>query len=683
MESEHIYNPRHLLGKDGYFEQNDLFQYWNPKGETEYPVTHTLLIKPEAGYLADFNDFSSDLHNDITALLNTDAAGIALIGGAGTGKTHLLSSLAGYWISQHIYKPGEVLVITFTNTEIPELSEGILKVAKEKSAGVEVTGIEGFCLKLLSMVYGYTPRIFDSNDRKNFITLIFPFLSDTQRELLFSFIQSPGMEIPPDTDEDFNHLRDSYFHSLHNIGACDLGVLTAQTSNFIANHPGLLLSVRQKYRCILIDDLHFMDKNQYDLISQVIMHTIFLETDPGKTQRIVVSMDPLRRVRETQQQQICHDFLSNYIEHSYFLHTSWRVPGRILNGMSRLFRKDPLNKKKIPTACKKQGTHILLFKAKNPGEEADFITRTIHSYVNKKHSHQSDEYSWKDFGIFTRDMNILTTIIDALKAEGIPFSIYDKHALLEKQPFHIVYSFFHFLLSEKDVTAFVDILLNFLSGFSLLHIQSIFFAGNRKNESVTELVKRLYTEHVLSDAQYKEIVAFQKVCKEIKATVSDSGIISGVTQLCTHYKVLEEAFNRHSNEKQLLLKAALSAKKDIRKFLADRIYFHIDLKNEEINDKVQIASFHYVKDLSPSILFCPGMEEGNCPLFSGSPDMELEKGLFYSAMTRAQERVYLSCTTERSGEKMRISSFISEMGPHVKDIITETIDAKFEQGSLF
>jgi DNA helicase-2/ATP-dependent DNA helicase PcrA len=686
MREESLSHPRIESNGKGYFIQNDLFQYWTPGTEIDnrnlYPASGVTETKYISQSYDIFCDLSLEFHEQELRLLHTDDVGIALVGGAGTGKTHALASLAGHWIRKGIFKADEILVITFTNSETRKIALGILEITGQKGTGVEVTGIDGFCFKLLCAVYGMTPRIFTENDRKHFIDLIFPFLSEENASLLCSFIDSNKMNKNIEPEEDFSHLRDTYIHSLMHIKVCDQRALAVQAAQAVTGNPGILFNIQQKYRCILIDDLQRMDKHQYDLLSRVIIHNIFIETDPGRIQKIVVSVDPLQREKRTYGNSVCETFLSDYVRRRFFLTKSWRVPGRILSSVSRLYGKERAKKKKVPKTHKKRGTHILLYRAKNPVEEAVFIKDTILSLVKKKKASPLNEYSWKDFGIFSREKEDLKEVAASLMQAHIPFTMHDGQSFTDVKPFHLINSFFHFILSERDVAAFADILLNLFSKFSAGEVKSIFLAGNRKDEPLPGLILRLYDEHILSDSQYAEISRLFTIRKKVKRIVYESGIIAGITTFCSGFPELDLLLLNFPEEKQLYLEYAHSCGHDIKKFLTEQMLNRGNHHNMQSDNKVQLSPFHCAKGFELPVLFIPGMEEGNCPLYNQSPDTEI--GLFYSAITRVKERVYLSYAKTKSGEKREISSFIREMGSHVKEIDPAPVTMKqFEQGVLF
>lgn len=688
MEKEQIVHPRTEREEKGYFVQNNLFDYWTPGTGTDYQDSYTKLFTPGAGYIPQNYDFFPDLslefHEEELRLLHADNAGIALVGGAGTGKTYALSSLAGYWIREGIFHADEVLVITFTDSESRELALRILKTAGQSGSGVEVTGIDEFCFKLLCMVYGTTPRIFDIHDRKHFIDLIFPFLSNKAAEMLCSFIALKEIEGSRDPEEDFPHLRDTYLDSLNNIKVCDRGVLAVQAALALTNNPGTLFSVRQKYKCIMIDDLQRMDTYQYDLLSRFVMQNIIIETNPGRIQKIVVSVDPLQKDGYTVRKHICEMFLSDYVRRRFFLNKSWRIPGRILSSVSRLYGKEKRKKKKVPKTHKKRGAHILLYRAKDPGEEAAFIVDTILSLVKKKKGHTSGECSWKDFGIFSRQTEDFKEITAFLARAHIPFILHNRHSITEAKPFHQINSLLYFILSERDVAAFADILLNLFNDFSIGEVKNIFLAGNRKDEPLSGLVQRLYNEQILSDSQYTGIIRLFRINKKIRKQVFESGITAGIALLCSEFPGLEVLLINVPEKRRLYLEWADSCGMDIKKFLTGQQFLYTGNHGKQQLNRVHLSLFHYTKGLELPVLFIPGMEEGNCPLYNTSPDIETETGLFYSAITRAKERVYLSFAESRSGEKKEVSSFIREMGSHVKEIDPAPVSGEpFEQRALF
>ena len=86
------------------------------------------------------------------------------------------------------------------------------------------------------------------------------------------------------------------------------------------------------------------------------------------------------------------------------------------------------------------------------------------------------------------------------------------------------------------------------------------------------------------------------------------------------------------------------------------------------NDRVSLMTAHTAKGLEFPVVFLVGMEEGLLPHAASTRDasgIEEERRLCYVGMTRAMERLYLTCASERRRYGSRTfsvpSRFLSEI----------------------
>ena len=108
-----------------------------------------------------------------------------------------------------------------------------------------------------------------------------------------------------------------------------------------------------------------------------------------------------------------------------------------------------------------------------------------------------------------------------------------------------------------------------------------------------------------------------------------------------------------------------------------------ELKNKEEQDAVRLMTIHAAKGLEFPCVFICGLEEGLFPherLDDGATDHEEERRLFYVALTRAAEKVFLSYAHLRTiygSQRVNVpSSFLN-------DISTEHIESTNPGGSSF
>ena len=101
----------------------------------------------------------------------------------------------------------------------------------------------------------------------------------------------------------------------------------------------------------------------------------------------------------------------------------------------------------------------------------------------------------------------------------------------------------------------------------------------------------------------------------------------------------------------------------------ESITLESDIDHMDESDNVTLATIHAVKGLEFKVVFIVGLEEGIFPIsraFNLKKDMEEERRLMYVAMTRAEQRLFLSsCQTRYLYGKrsyMTQSRFVEESG---------------------
>ncbi|GBD40753.1 Putative ATP-dependent DNA helicase YjcD [bacterium HR39] len=84
---------------------------------------------------------------------------------------------------------------------------------------------------------------------------------------------------------------------------------------------------------------------------------------------------------------------------------------------------------------------------------------------------------------------------------------------------------------------------------------------------------------------------------------------------------------------------------------------------EEEGRGVRLATVHAAKGLEWRAVFLPGLVEGAFPLLGGEVDLEEERNLFFVALTRARERLYLSYPERGMGKGPMVPSrFLAQAG---------------------
>ncbi|MCF0248069.1 MAG: ATP-binding domain-containing protein, partial [Synergistes sp.] len=98
----------------------------------------------------------------------------------------------------------------------------------------------------------------------------------------------------------------------------------------------------------------------------------------------------------------------------------------------------------------------------------------------------------------------------------------------------------------------------------------------------------------------------------------------------------------------------------------------------EVEDAVNLLTLHAAKGLEFPVVFLIGLEEGIFPnfrSFTGDSDVEEERRLCYVGMTRARERLFMSCASSRllfgALQRNPMSRFLGEIPDSVKNFEDE------------
>jgi DNA helicase-2/ATP-dependent DNA helicase PcrA len=94
---------------------------------------------------------------------------------------------------------------------------------------------------------------------------------------------------------------------------------------------------------------------------------------------------------------------------------------------------------------------------------------------------------------------------------------------------------------------------------------------------------------------------------------------------------------------------------------------------EKVENSVRLTTVHQSKGLEFDVVFVIGLAEGQFPLKRAieAGDVEEERRLFYVAVTRAREELYLSAPkmTDRPPSMLQPSRFVQEIDPSLYDVL--------------
>lgn len=286
---------------------------------------------------------------------------------------------------------------------------------------------------------------------------------------------------------------------------------------------------------------------------------------------------------------------------------------------------------------------IKLYTADNEYNEADFIISEIEKLVGGFHNlsgnntHQSSSYGFSDIAVLFRTRAVGKALLASFKKSGIPVRFGDASSFISDYPFHLITDVIKLFLNTEDIIALDSVLTH---GFKMDKKKKQEFLSSHPDET---RFTALFDEQDLTRLGAKNAVKliFEKFIPE--ETLDDTGLLRKEA-------ILDIAGEYGADLEQFLYKLLLDPYTDVARLKADA---------------VSLLTFHASKGLEFPVVFIAGAEEGISPVLRKYSDIEEERRLFYVALTRAKDMLFITHAQQRKGfrgtEDKTLSRFVGEI----------------------
>ncbi len=102
---------------------------------------------------------------------------VLIFAGAGSGKTRVLTHKIAYLIENELFKPEEILAVTFTNKAAEEMTKRVCELLENKEECLAVGTFHSICARLLRkeihrLGFSQDFAIYDKQDQLSLIKLV-------------------------------------------------------------------------------------------------------------------------------------------------------------------------------------------------------------------------------------------------------------------------------------------------------------------------------------------------------------------------------------------------------------------------------------------------------------------------------------------------------------------------------
>ncbi|MCH5164659.1 MAG: UvrD-helicase domain-containing protein [Clostridiales bacterium] len=595
-------------------------------------------------------------------VMDTEGA-ILVTAGAGSGKTRLLTHRIAYLITEKGVSPYNILAITFTNKAAGEMANRLFEMTPD-GRYVWVSTFHSMCAKMLRKYagfLGYTQSfsIYAEAEKEKLINSIVAGAQrdedddDLKKNAIYHISNAKNLGLGPEEYlKDFTYVDDiericevyaEYEKTLKNNNAMDFDDLLIKTKDLLVGCSEAAEYYRDKFRYIHVDEFQDTNTIQYELIKLL----------AAKYRNVCAVGDEDQCIYGWRGANIenIQNFIRDFNCKVYKLEQNYRSTKKILELANTLIANNTSRIEKKLWTENDLGVNVEHFVGSGDSDEADFVVQTIYALSQRG-------YKLSDFAVLMR-VNALTRPFEQRFLQyGIAHKIYGGFKFYDRKEIKDLLAYFRIAANHYDSEAITRVINFPRRGIGASSVSNLINLALETKKSLYEVIMNISNENVPNGLKSK-ILPFSTILKcldEQKDKLELSELMRYLIlmlDLKTVYKEdNEENANRKANINELLSSIKEYTNLNPGATLDDymqTVTLWSDLDDAPTNECVNIATVHSAKGLEFKVVFVVGMEEGLFPISRAESKAELEeeRRLFYVAITRAEERLYITRTRSR------------------------------------
>lgn len=595
---------------------------------------------------------------------------LIVLAGPGSGKTLVITYRTKYLIEEERIHPSKILVITFTKSAAEEMKQRFLQIMGQDRTQVTFGTFHSIFFRMLRSIQPYKMnQIIDENKKYLIIKSIIKSIEldyDDENEWVNNFILEMSSIKNELIDLEYYHstyFSDDVFRNVfkqyENIKKqhqwIDFDDMLVLCYKELAYNKQFLSYWQRKFCYILIDEFQDINCIQYECSKLLakLNNNLFIVGDDDQ------AIYQFRGARP--------DFLLNFKKEykdaqQIILNNNYRSTKNIVKSSLKVINNNKKRFKKIFITENKIGSAPIINEYKDTNEEVIAVTEQIQKLLH-------NNIPIYEIAIIFRTNIQARPFIQHFLDLNLPFNMRDSMPNI----------FEHWI--AKDIVAYITLTVNIKDKEALTRIinkpkryiskRAIAYASNKFNniwEGLYDFYKNQqeYVKLRLDDLQY-HITALKKMTpidaiRYIRTTIDyDSYLVdyakyrkinkeglyeiaNSICESCINYKTFDDWLDYIEHYKKQL-------KQNMFK------------KNKSSNETITLSTMHSVKGLEFRAVFLISTNEGIIPHDKSLIEIgiEEERRLFYVAMTRSKEYLYISYIKERFNQFIEASRFIKEL----------------------
>lgn len=615
-----------------------------------------------------------------------------VLAGPGSGKTTVITHRTKKLIEEDGISPSNILVITFTKAAAMEMQQRFLQLMGGKRLPVSFGTFHAVYFQILKYAYNYRAENIireekkyeilrnivhktelDISDENEFVANLISEISNVKGEMLdVAYYYSKNCP-----EEVFKKIFREYNDTLIRANLIDFDDMLVMCYELLTKRKDILKLWQDKYRYILIDEFQDINRVQYEVIRLLAkpQDNLFIVGDDDQ------SIYRFRGARP----EIMLNFEKDYPEaKKIILDTNYRSTPEIVAAAGKLIRNNKKRFEKQIRAERENGSKPVILPFDNVYKECNYILEEIEQLIAKGLTYQ-------DMAVLYRTNTNPRTLLEKLMEHNIPFCMKDVIPNL----------YDHFI--AKDIIAYIHAAVDFRE------------KGVMKRGDMLRLInrpKRYISRDVFPRAEVnlEDVKRFYQdkgyVLERISKLEYDLAMIRNMNpyaaiQYIRHGIGYEEYLTEYAEYRRMKpeelydvleeLSEAAKPYKTYQEWFKKIEEYGEELKKQarerqEKKDGITLATMHSSKGLEYRAVFIIDANETITPHKKAllPEDIEEERRLFYVAVTRAKDWLYICHCRERYGKETDVSRFVEEMVSMLDELTVgqEIRHRKFGQGKI-
>lgn len=589
-----------------------------------------------------------------------------VLAGPGSGKTFTVTQRIKFLIEHHQVKPENILVVTFTKAAAKEMQERFLKLNDQQYYPVNFGTFHAIFFQILRYTYRFTAEnIIRERDKYRLLSEIIEDEKDKNTDTLerllaeISRVKNNGLS-PRDFKSDivpqseFTHLYDAYKKEMNSRRLLDFDDMVLLCRDLLASRPDTLKRWQKHFEYILVDEFQDISPLQYEVVRML--------AKPQDNLFIVGDDDQSIYGFRGSKPEIMMNFSKDYPNaQQILLNVNYRSKRDIVQTAGRLIDH---NKVRFPKQVEAENTQmdgVRIYSFCSKAKQAENIAVLINQYM------QQPEACYRDIAILYRTNSHTAYTANRLVQEGIPFIMKEKPKnIYETAAAKDVIAYIRYALHQDRLEDFLRIMnrpVRYIKRSTVpikpFTMQEI-INNNKNADYVIQNISQLYNQLVFikdlnpfSAVNYirKGVGYDDYIKKQAREHGKDSSKeleeLEELQQLSKDFETLEEWLEHIENYDAIMQEAVCRE----------------NSTSQGQPDAVNIVTMHASKGLEWKVVILPDVNEGIVPHKKAITEEELEeeRRMFYVAMTRAKESLFIFYVHENEAGNLLPSRFLNEL----------------------